>query len=160
MEKEESLYPTNYYYSPNSSSYNKPSSSYEAPEITNNPEIPGYHQITNLKLNGGTNSVTVKSGQAVSIGFKYSVWTRTGCPGCIVQIILGVGENALNCFYNGSPGAYPGKSGNYSTTINAPKNYGTYYLYTSYATQYNCSDAMELYLPITASKIGTIIVSP
>jgi len=125
-------------------------------------EIPGGYEISNIKLNGGGDSVTVKPGQSVSVSFSYKVWSRTGCPACIDQIVLGIDNKALTCAYHGIPGSYPGISGSYSGTIAAPQTPGTYYLYTAYATQYTCNDATALY-PNTGyslnKKIGTIVVA-
>jgi hypothetical protein len=127
-------------------------------------EIPGGYEISNVRLNEKGSSITVKPGQSVSISLDYKIWSRTGCPACIDQIVLGMDDKALTCAYHGIPGIYPGRSGSYSGTITAPETPGTYYLYTAYATQYTCEDAKNLYpktgYELLNKKISTIIVTP
>jgi peptidoglycan hydrolase-like protein with peptidoglycan-binding domain len=126
-------------------------------------EIPAGYEVSNVRLNENGNSITVKPDQSISISLDYKIWSRTGCPGCIDQIVLGMDNKPLTCVYNGIPGIYPGKSGSYSGNITVPKTPGTYYLYTAYYTQYTCEDAMSIY-PTEhygkSLKIGTIVVTP
>jgi len=129
-------------------------------------ETPAGYEISNAKLGGEGDTITVKPGQSISLTFDYKIWSRTGCPGCIDQLILGLDDKVLNinCAYHGIPGAAPGRSGSYSGTIPAPEIEGTYSLYTAFATQYTCEAAKGFY-PNTGysgsaanKKIGTITV--
>ncbi len=117
-----------------------------------------YLSVSNANLNGKGSSVTVKPGEQVNVALNYQLWNPSTCPGCIVQIVVGLNNNAKACVYNGIPGVYPGKSGTGSFQFTAPTTEGEYRLYYTYSMQYTCDAALAEYNKRTMIQIGTIKV--
>jgi trimeric autotransporter adhesin len=93
--------------------------------------------ISNVKVNGGGDTVTVDPGAALKVTLSYSI-VDTACPGCIDQIQVGFSsQKPFTCVYNGVPGA-SGKSGTASFTTAAPSTRGTYYLAFDRSQAYSC----------------------
>jgi hypothetical protein len=93
--------------------------------------------ISNVKVNGGGDTVTVDPGAALNVTLSYSI-VDTACPGCIDQIQVGFSSGKpFTCVYNGVPGA-SGKSGTASFTTTAPSTPGTYYLAFDRSQAYSC----------------------
>jgi uncharacterized protein YjdB len=93
--------------------------------------------ISNVRVNGGGDTVTVEPGAALNVTLSYSI-VDTACPGCIDQIQVGFSSGKpFTCVYNGVPGA-SGKSGTASFTTTAPSTPGTYYLAFDRSQAYSC----------------------
>ena len=93
--------------------------------------------ISNVKVNGGGDTVSVQPGAALNVALSYSI-VDTACPGCIDQIQVGFSSGQpFTCVYNGVPGA-SGKSGTASFTTAAPSAPGTYYLAFDRSQAYSC----------------------
>jgi len=119
-----------------------------------------YHvNVTNVDMNGQGNSISVSPGASITISLDYEIWSNSGCPGCIDQIVVGIENTPKYCAYNNIPGSYPGETGSNTHTITAPTAPGIYYLKWTKHMEYSCSDAMAGYNDgRTKTIIGTITV--
>lgn len=124
-------------------------------------EVSSVDLISTVDLNGPSDYLDIEPGGTILVSLDYVVWARDGCPGCILQIVVGLDEQPLYCAYNGGPGRYPGVNGSDIHTITAPKKPGTYHLMWIDAREYSCEDAKHLYQerPSERKKISTIEVS-
>ena len=108
-------------------------------------EHPGGWEIRNVDLSGRGNYIEVNPDEEIGVSFDYQLWNPDNCPSCIQQIVVGIGNGARYCAYDGIPGTHPGESGRDSHTIIAPNSPGTYSLIAANDYQYNCRDAMDRY---------------
>jgi len=49
-----------------------------------------------------------------NINVSGKVWSRIGCPGCIVEVLYYIGDSLQYCYYAGIPGPYPGSDVSFS----------------------------------------------
>ena len=93
--------------------------------------------ISNVRVNGGGDTVTVNPGAALNVSLSYSI-VDTACPTCIDPIQLSFSSGKpFTCVYSGIPGA-SGKSGTASFTTAASSAPGTYYLAFDRSQAYSC----------------------
>lgn len=113
---------------------------------------------TNL---GGKGPVIVAApGATISGSAAYQAWNSSGCPMCRFQLVYGVGNNAVGCLYDWSPGAWPGASGSGAISVKAPSAAGVYDLNVSYTLQVGCAEGIAT-APINVrptASIGKIVV--
>ena len=115
--------------------------------------------ISNVSIDGGSNVAALQPGSTFALDLDYVIWD-TNCPGCIEQIVIGVGDTGQDCAYNGQPGAHPGASGSSLLTLTAPAVEGTYALRWDREAQFSCGNAIPLFsTDLRANVIGKIIVS-
>jgi len=82
---------------------------------------------------------------------KARVWSREGCPSCVVQVLVYTGADIESkwCAYNGVPGKYPGSE----FTFNVRAKAGVVpYVRIAIAAGYGCEDA-EKYIVVPAVQI-------
>ncbi len=82
------------------------------------------------------------------VGGSFWVWSPRRCPGCIVQIVVGYGEEPLGCLYDGKPGPFPGVKGSQRLTFPLPPGAEAYEpldLRYKRTLAYTCGQAMEMY---------------
>jgi hypothetical protein len=85
----------------------------------------------------------VAPGATVSGTANWQAWTGPTCPGCRYQLIYGIENAEKGCFWDGTVGAWPGKSqtaGSFSVT--APSAPGTYRVNVTYTLQNDCATGM------------------
>jgi hypothetical protein len=102
--------------------------------------------LTDHLSQSGTD-ITLTSGQEFYVSYNYRIFNDP-CPGCITQLITGLGTSGTHgewCAYDGIPGIFPGVSGSESTTLYAPEASGRYSVIVEYHWQYSCADALMLY---------------
>jgi hypothetical protein len=108
-------------------------------------EREGGWEIRNVDMSGRGSYIEINPGEEIRVSLDYHLWNPDNCPACIQQIVIGLGDEAKYCAYNGIPGTYPGESGRDLHTIRAPGSSGTYSLIAANDYQYNCTDAMNRY---------------
>ena len=123
--------------------------------------------ISNVKLNGGSNVLTLPGGGTFTLDHDYVIANPASCPGCIDQIEIGFAGGAYQaCTYNGIPpvgGGVPvtgGVAGHGATVLTAPTTPGTYYLAFDYAQTFFCHQYPQWWSgsPGPDRYIGTVIV--
>ena len=101
------------------------------------PVMYGWATLQNVKLNGGTNVLTVPAGGGFTLSYDYAIANPPDyCPGCIDQIEIGFAVGVPVCTYNGIP--YPPQSGTTSTSFTAPSTSGVYYLAMDWSLDWGC----------------------
>ena len=119
--------------------------------------------VSAVDLNGSGSVATVPPGQPFTVTYNFQVFSDP-CPGCITQLITGLGFPGSSgewCAYDGVPGRLPGATGSENNTLVAPSTPGTYSVVVEYHWQYTCSDALALYGGggfVTSRVIGQVIV--
>ena len=116
-----------------------------------------YITYTGVSINGGSNAATVTPAASVTLSYDVSVAfnTATGyCPGCVVQLYLGVGSTSptLQCE---APIAN-GYSRSRSLTFTAPTAPGVYFLTYTYSYDFQCNSVY--FQNRRASAIGVLVV--
>ena len=124
--------------------------------------------LSNISLNTLTNGGAVFAfpNGTFTVNFDYSVWAQGNCPGCIVQLVVGMGSAGVgttNCAYDAISGISPGASGSSPTiTLTAPPAAGVYDVIVKVDEQVTCADAIAAY-PGSANQsqvIGQVVVHP
>ena len=103
------------------------------------PVIWGWATLSNIRLNGGSNVLTLPGGGAFSLVYDYTIANPPSyCPGCIDQIEIGLAVSPPICTYDGIP--YPPQSGTLSppASLTAPSTSGVYYLGMDWALDWGC----------------------
>jgi Collagen triple helix repeat (20 copies) len=95
--------------------------------------------VTNVRINGGNNQSHVAPGSTFSLDFDFNN-TQDWCPGCIVQIYVGLNSNSQPqvCASSVVAGAAPGTTGHASMTLTAPTTPGIYYIGIDRDLQFFC----------------------
>ena len=109
-------------------------------------------------VNGPGTEGTEKQGAPVSILVDYSVSPPGDCPGCRVQMVIGLHDEPLGCAFDGNP-SNP-TIGNAAFSPLAPSIPGRYPIRQYYDTQANCAAAMSGYSKAASRKIGFLTVTP
>jgi len=112
----------------------------------------GTKLLTAISLNGGGQTVSVGSGQTVSVSFSYQLWSASN-PTELDQLFFiyswtpswPPSSDYYHGVYHGMPGLYPGVSGSDSFTVDAPSSPGTYYLYWCSGAHYSIPEAVNEY---------------
>jgi hypothetical protein len=116
--------------------------------------------ISNVSLNGGGSSISVPPGSPVTITYDFQVMSD-GCPGCITQLVTGLGtpgSHGGTCAFNGGAGVFPGVTGAENTTLTMPTAAGTYNVSVRYSWELGCPGALSGYGP-GGQVIGQITVN-
>lgn len=116
--------------------------------------------ITNVSFNGGGSSISVAPGSTVTVTYDFQVMSD-GCPGCITQLVTGLGtpgSHGGTCAFDGIAGVSPGVTGSENATLTMPTAEGTYNVTVLYSWQNNCADALAAYGP-GGEVIGQITVA-
>lgn len=120
--------------------------------------------IWNISLNGGGSSTNTTPGGSVNVTYDFQIYSLDACPGCIVQLVTGLGSpgsHGGSCPFDGGPGSYPGSLGSENTTLLAPDAAGSYDVFVVYTWEYTCSGALQNYPNgVLSLVIGQITVSP
>ena len=95
--------------------------------------------VTNVRINGGGNQARVSPGAAFSLDFDFNN-TQSWCPGCIVQIYVGLSSDPKPqvCASSVVAGATPGTTGHAAVTLTAPTTRGIYYIAIERDLQFFC----------------------
>lgn len=116
--------------------------------------------VEKVNLSGKGPVVVASPGATITGNASYAAWTSTGCPGCRMQLVYGVGSTSAGCLYDWSPGNWPGAAASGSISVKAPGTPGTYTLNVSYTLEYSCAGGMAtnpLNVRATAG-VATIVV--
>ncbi len=105
--------------------------------------------ISNVKINGGSVTAPVSAGDTILVTLDYSIAQPGWCPSCIQQIVLGFATDpkASVCIFSGFSG-----SGSASFTLTVPTTPGTYYVGFRRPMQYNCTDALGTWPPLSPKE--------
>ncbi len=92
--------------------------------------------------------VQVKAGSEFEIKGRFRIWSRKGCPFCIRQIVAvpSWDPKSYVCVYNGIPGRYPGKEGEFRVTFKAPEKPGEYSIKFLSGVHWNCYTFLRAWL--------------
>jgi hypothetical protein len=127
--------------------------------------VPAGFTLSNISLNTLTNggAVFAWTSGTFTVNYNYTIWAQGDCPGCILQLVSGMGSAGVgttNCAYNGQPGVSPGASGTSSLTLTAPATPGTYDIVVQLLAQTSCATAISNYSGATGTykKIGQVVV--
>jgi len=136
----------------------------ETPTFSQPPPTPEGYIISNVSINGGGTNESVGPDTSFTVTYDFQVYSLDSCPGCIVQLVTGLGtpgSHGGSCAFDGGPGTNPGTFGSESTTLYAPLAAGTYDIYVTYTWEYTCGGALQNYPNGVLSQIiGQITVSP
>jgi hypothetical protein len=119
--------------------------------------------VTNVHVNGGNNQAHVSPGTSFSLDFDFNN-TQDWCPGCIVQIYVGLNSNSQPqvCASSVVAGAAPGTTGHASMTLTAPTTPGIYYIGIDRDLQFFCFGGGQVWPsgpPTTTDRyIGAVAV--
>ena len=119
-------------------------------------------EISDVKLDDEETKVTSRPGETIQGMLNYQIWSRDGCPVCVDQIVVGIGDKAEDCAYDGIPGVHPGRTGTGSFSVTVPSSEGEHELRYKRTKAYTCEQAMGIYEaspPPATNTIGTIVVS-
>jgi hypothetical protein len=108
---------------------------------------------------GGNSSARIAPGASFTVSLGYSL-SDPGCPGCVDQLIIGLGSNNPQaCVYDSVPGT-SGTSGSATVTLTAPTVPGVYFLRFDYGQDYGCNLAWWDYngAPTASNTFGVINV--
>jgi hypothetical protein len=107
----------------------------------------GSQCVLNVSVNGGANQAHVSPGATFTVQFDYtSNGTGSYCPGCVVQLYIGVSPEAVtgtasgvpaNCYLN-TVFSNQVQSGNVRLSFTAPSTQGIYYLAVDSDLQFSC----------------------
>jgi hypothetical protein len=131
---------------------------------------------TDVKLNGGTNSINVAPGQSITLTGTYnSVYAdpTNVCPACITQLHIGMNDGAGGNLFNdcietngsGNPSDLnypkpPQPSGTLNRTFTAPTLPGTYYITQESTWWYYCGEfADPLHSNVPNNAIAVVVVN-
>jgi len=127
--------------------------------------MPAGFTLSNISLNTLTNGGAIFAwpSSTFTVNYNYTVWAQSNCPGCIIQLVSGMGSAGVgttNCAYNGQPGVSPGVSGTSSLTLTAPTAPGTYDIVVQLQAQTSCANAITAYSGASGiyQKIGQVVV--
>ncbi|HRI63415.1 MAG TPA: ricin-type beta-trefoil lectin domain protein [Polyangium sp.] len=136
---------------------------FEKPALPNaNPIWPGTLAITinDVHFNGGSNVLLgATPGQTIQVAVDYTIVQDTTCPGCVDQILIGMGASALGCVYNGGPSP-AGTTGTGYVNITAPTTKGVHYLRWHYGQDVGCAFVWwsVWFVPSDPQNIGVLVV--
>ena len=116
-----------------------------------------YITYTGVSINGGSNTATVAPAASVTLSYDMSVafnYATGFCPGCVVQVYLGVGSYSptLQC----EDDIQDGYARSRSLTFTAPTTPGVYFLTYTYSFDYQCNSVY--FQNRRASAIGVLVV--
>jgi hypothetical protein len=120
----------------------------------------GNHAIVeNVRFTGATAPlIKVAPGASVEGRADVTVWSNAGCPGCLQQVVLGIGDRRLVCLYQGMPGLHPGAQAVGTFKLKAPPTRGTYRVRMASAQEYTCDGALAQRKPLDETEVAQIIV--
>jgi len=111
------------------------------------PSLASYGTIVgNVDIDGQGIQAVVTAGSTFPVKFNYQIWNDPACPGCVSQIVVGVGNTGQVCAYNGFPDTYPASTeGSVTVNVTAPSTPGTYVLHWTRDRQISCAAAVADY---------------
>jgi Chitobiase/beta-hexosaminidase C-terminal domain len=114
--------------------------------------------VTLTRVASNSPIVVATPGQTFTMAVaNWMVWVQSLCPGCAAQLVYGVDMTDQGCFYDGSPGVYPGMSATGATfTITAPVTPGLHEVRVGHIEQTNCAAAMAAGTLATRPNISRI----
>jgi hypothetical protein len=151
------------YVPPKATSTRPPEEEDEAPTETPIPPtatpIPQYsptegYTITNVNVNNGQ---SVSVGQQFTLSFDYVIWNGANCPGCILQLVVGLNGVNQFCAYDAIPALNPpGTAGTANEMLTAPPSPGIYDISVFVVAEYTCNAALTY--SVATSVIATVNV--
>lgn len=114
-----------------------------------------------VDVNGQGRVATVAAGSSVTLEIDFRVWGASNCPTCILQAVIGLENQPLECAFNGIASVFPGQTGFRQIVFPAPTAPGTYRIRYRQDFQFSCIDAQTNYVndPPLENAIATIIVN-
>lgn len=120
-----------------------------------------FYSASGASINGLGNTVVLEPGETFQLEADYQAWNADGCPGCIVQLLVGTESGVPQCLYDDVPGVAPGQTGTEARTMTAPCDGGTHPLLYKPDLQFGCADAITNWSNNGGGgQIGTVIVPP
>jgi len=116
--------------------------------------------VEKTKLGGTGPVIVATAGATISLSAATQVWNGSTCSGCRYQLVYGVESTSMGCFYDWSPGVWPGVSGTNTGSVKAPSTPGVYDVNVSYTLELSCANGMAAN-PLNSrptARIGTIVV--
>lgn len=114
--------------------------------------------VEKVSLNGGGPVVVVSPGATVSGKANVQAWNNPGCPGCRMQVLVGIGS-ASGCVYDWSPGAWPGAStAGASFSVKAPSTAGVHRVTASFQLETSCANGVTKGFRAYKADVGYVIV--
>ncbi len=108
-----------------------------------------------LNMNATGNKIRVRAGEMVDLDITYSLSSKTNCPGCRDQLLLGIGSQYIDCIFNGTVPDCPASApGTFKKQVMAPLVPGLYTVFYHHSREKDCLP--ERYR--ASQAIGTIIV--
>jgi hypothetical protein len=112
------------------------------------------YTITNVNVNNGQ---SVSVGQQFTLSFDYVIWNGSSCPGCILQLVVGLDGVNQFCAYDGIPALNPpGTAGTANEMLIAPPSPGIYDISVFVVAEYTCNAALTY--SVATSVITTVNV--
>jgi hypothetical protein len=119
-----------------------------------------------VKLNGGTNALTVAPGSRFRLTVDWAVQVPRlpdlYCPGCIIQLYVGIDKNRggfAKCLVSR---VFPGgasASGTFDGELTAPQERGVYYLAHAFTYQYSCREDLAGFESEPAVALAVLTVN-
>ena len=117
---------------------------------------------SNVVLNERQNTLRVFPGEPVELSFDWRVTVAESgsCPGCLVQIYLGIEDNFSHCFLSDEipPRYYKGRSGKTSREFIAPRDPGIYFITQRETREYACDEDPAKHENSPSRAVGAIWV--
>ncbi len=102
--------------------------------------------LQDVRLNEGGPEATVEVGEELSFSARYFAAQMEGCPDCLDQIVIGIGNQAQICTDLGVINSCPeGVSGSITGTLQAPAQAGSYAIKTAMIAHWDCDGARDTY---------------
>jgi len=126
-----------------------------------NPCTKGLFEVQGLSINGSGSVASSPPDKSVLVNLGYEVGNGEECPGCPIQIVVGIDNNPEECSAAGAPAACPDTaSGNLVTHVTAPSQAGIYSVYAWPSTASDCDTAKgEFIANPERTKLGTLHVT-
>jgi hypothetical protein len=126
-----------------------------------NPCTNGFFEVQGISINGSGTVASSPPDKSVQVNLGYEVGNSEDCPGCPIQIVVGVDNDPLECSAAGAPAACPDTAtGDLTTHITAPSTAGIYSIYAWPSTAADCESAKgEFIANPERTKLGTLYVT-
>ncbi|MEN0047155.1 MAG: LamG-like jellyroll fold domain-containing protein [Bacteroidota bacterium] len=121
----------------------------------------GTASVLNFSINNQGTTVTVSPGEEITIWSATETSNPENCPTCPQQVVIGFGNEAVDCLYDGVSVVCTDGATRTSTSprlYTAPITPGTYDVFWTSQFSSSCDEAKSNYANASKNKLGTIIV--